>query len=80
VAEDMYIEMLGYGVKPEMARSVLPTCLKTEIVMTAPMYEWEYFFNLRMIGTTGIPHPMIKKLSTMAYGQIKEKFYGNDKN
>lgn len=70
VAEDMYFEMLTYGVKPEFARSVLPTCLKTEIVMTAPMFEWDHFFDLRMYGVAGTPHPLIKELSTMACKSI----------
>jgi thymidylate synthase (FAD) len=79
-AEDAYFELIEEDIKPQMARSVLPTCLKTEIVMTAPMYEFEHFFNLRMLGTAGIPHPMIKELSEMAYTSIKEVYYGTDKN
>lgn len=68
-SEEMYFGMINLGIKPQMARSVLPTCLKTEIVMTAPIYEWEHFFNLRMRGTTGAPHPMIKDLTEMIYEQ-----------
>lgn len=79
-AEDAYFELLDNKVKPQFARSVLPTCLKTEIVMTAPMYEWEHFFNLRMRGTTGAPHPLIQKLSTMAYNQMQEVFFNENKN
>lgn len=56
-----------------MARSVLPTCLKTEIVMTAPMFEWGHFFNLRMRGTTGAPHPMVQALSTEVYKDALNK-------
>lgn len=70
--EDKYFELLDEGQTPQMARSVLPTCLKTEIVMTAPMYEWNHFFDLRMKGTTGKPHPMIEDLSKMIYKQYKE--------
>jgi thymidylate synthase (FAD) len=72
VAEDMYLEMISNGIKPQMARSVLPTCLKTEIVMTAPIYEWEHFFDLRMRGTTGAPHPMMEKLAIMVYDEYQE--------
>lgn len=61
-AEQAYLELLRYDVKPQMARSVLPTCLKTEIVVTAPVYEWNHILNLRFYGTTGAPHPMIKEL------------------
>lgn len=70
-AEEMYFELLEMGVKPQMARSVLPTCLKTEIVMTAPIYEWEHFFDLRLRGKTGAPHPMIKELAGMIYKEYE---------
>lgn len=72
-AEVAYLKMVK-NMPPQFARSVLPTCLKTEIVMTAPMYEWEHFFNLRMRGTTGAPHPLIKDLSTIVYNDMVDKF------
>lgn len=72
-AESMYFELLECGIKPQMARSVLPTCLKTEIVMTAPIFEWNHFFNLRMRGTTGTPHPMVQALSTEVYKDALNK-------
>ena len=74
-SEEMYFGLLKCGLTPQMARSVLPTCLKTEIVMTAPMYEWKHFFDLRMQGTTGAPHPMIQDLSTMLYGKMLEVYH-----
>ena len=74
-SEEMYFKLLKYGKTPQMARSVLPTCLKTEIVMTAPMYEWKHFFDLRMQGTTGAPHPMIQCLSTMLYDKMLEVYH-----
>lgn len=46
-AEDTYLAMLGTGVKPQEARSVLPNSLKTEIVMTANLREWRHVFKLR---------------------------------
>ena len=71
-SEEMYFGMINLGIKPQMARSVLPTCLKTEIIMTAPIYEWEHFFDLRMRGTSGAPHPMIKELTKMIHTQYIE--------
>ena len=35
------------GVKPEIARGVLPTCLKTEMVWTCNLREWRYVFTKR---------------------------------
>lgn len=55
---------------PQMARSVLPTCLKTEIIMTAPVYEWYHVFDLRLFGTTGAPHPKMRELIQMLYDEI----------
>lgn len=46
-AEDAYFALLDLGVKPENARSVLPTCLKTEIVVTANLREWYHILDLR---------------------------------
>lgn len=64
-AENCYLNLLGdYDVSPQFARSVLPTCTKAEIVITAPIYEWNHIINLRYYGTTGKPHPMVKELVT----------------
>jgi thymidylate synthase (FAD) len=39
-AEKAYLAMLAADEPPQIARSVLPTCLKTEIVWTANFREW----------------------------------------
>ncbi len=46
-AENKYMALLDAGRSAQEARSVLPTCLKTEIVVTYNMREWRHFFNLR---------------------------------
>lgn len=46
-AEAAYFALLEQGVTPENARSVLPTCLKTEIIVTANLREWYHIFDLR---------------------------------
>jgi len=56
-AEARYFALLDAGEKPQNARSVLPTCLKTEIAMTANFREWTHFLALRLKGVTGAPHP-----------------------
>lgn len=48
IAEETYFKLISDGVKPEVARSILPTCLKTEIVMTANFREWRHFLKERM--------------------------------
>ena len=47
-AEDAYKELLEKGCKPETARSVLPNCTATEIVMKANIREWRHLLTLRL--------------------------------
>ena len=58
-----YFWLLNEGVSPELARSVLPHSIKTEVVMTANMREWRHFFKLRALGTTGKPHPQMAQVA-----------------
>jgi thymidylate synthase (FAD) len=59
-AEISYFDLLEAGIKPQTARSVLPTCLKTEIVMTTNLREWRHFLKLR---TSKADHPDIRILA-----------------
>jgi thymidylate synthase (FAD) len=47
-AERAYFALLDTGHKPQVARSVLPTCLKTEIVMSCNLREWTWFLEKRL--------------------------------
>jgi len=47
-AEDTYKKLLSTGCKPETARSVLPNCTATEIVMKANIREWRHILTLRL--------------------------------
>ena len=62
-SEKKYLELRKAGLKPQDARGVLPNATKTEIVVTGFESDWEHFFDLRADGTTGAPHPDIKKLA-----------------
>ena len=62
-AEKKYLRLIELGCPPEIARGVLPTSLKTEIVATMNLREWRHFFELRVLGTTGKPHPQIYELT-----------------
>jgi len=63
-----YIAMVNRGVSPQIARSVLPNCLKTEIVMTANLREWRHFFKLRTAATA---HPQMREVAVMAHELLK---------
>ena len=60
--EESYIDMINNGVSAQIARSVLPTCVKANIVVTATNKEWQHIINLRWHGKTGKPHPQMKQL------------------
>ena len=73
-SEREYNKLISYGRTPQEARTVLPNGLKTEIVVTGNDKEWKHFFNLRSKGTTGKPHPDMKKVADIAFNLYKEKY------
>ena len=70
-AEDIYFELINWGVTPEQARTVLPNSIKTEVVMTANLREWRHFFKLRAIGITGKPHPQMLEVTVPLLAEFK---------
>lgn len=60
VAEEEYLAMIKEGESPQIARSVLPNSLKTEIVMTANFREWIHFLKLR---TSAAAHPQMREVA-----------------
>lgn len=61
-AEASYFELLKFGETAQIARSVLPTCLKAEIGMTANFREWRHFLKLR---TSPKAHPQMRQIAEM---------------
>jgi len=59
-SELAYLKLTELGAKAQEARSVLPICTKTEIVMTANLREWRHFISLRASNSA---HPDIKLLA-----------------
>lgn len=66
-AQTAYRDLLESGATPQEARSVLPTSLKTELIITATEEEWQHIINLRYHGTTGKPHPQMFEVMEIAY-------------
>lgn len=80
-AEASYFMLIDSGLPAQKARGVLPTDLKTEVIMTANDREWKHFFDLRAVGTTGAPHPNMKKVAMMAwniYAEDMKAIYGEE--
>lgn len=72
-AELQYKDFIDkYHWTPEMARSILPNSLKTEVIVTANMREWRHILNLRAAGTTGKPHPQIAEVMVPLCGELAE--------
>lgn len=58
--EKAYLSLLQEGASPQIARSVLPTCLKTELVITMNLREWRHFLKLRLAPSA---HPQMRELA-----------------
>ena len=58
-AERSYFALLEEGVRPQLARDVLPNSLKTEIVMTTNPREWRHVFKLRCAEAA---HPQMREV------------------
>lgn len=69
-AETAYFDLLAEGLLPENARAVLPTSLKTEVVMTANMREWRHFLRLRCSAKA---HPDMRYLAHKLLDLFHEK-------
>lgn len=77
-AEYSYLNMVRNGWKPQEARAVLPNSLKTELVVTGFVSDWNHFFDLRARGTTGAPHPQAKELAEPLMKEFIARKYINN--
>ena len=77
-AEKDYIDLIDLGWKPQEARAVLPNSLKTELVVTGFVSDWNHFFDLRARGATGAPHPQAKELAEPLMKEFIARKYINN--
>lgn len=68
--EKSYMMLLEKGWTPQKARKVLPLDTKSEIVYTAFESDWRDWFDKRLFGKTGEPHPDMLVLANL----IKQEF------
>ena len=47
VSESAYFDLIEKGLKPEIARSVLPMCTATSIIASGNIREWRHVLDLR---------------------------------
>jgi thymidylate synthase (FAD) len=69
-AERRYFRLIELGNKPQMARSVLPNSLKTEIVVTGNPREWRHFFTLRAAKPA---HPQMRELACPLLKEFRDR-------
>ena len=74
--EQAYFKLLEKTASPQLARSVLPNSLKTELCITASIEEWKLIFDLRC---SQFAHPDVRILmSDVKAYFIKKGYIKND--
>lgn len=68
-AESYYDLLRESGCPPGDARSVLPTCLKTELVVSTNFREWRHIFTMR---TPVTAHPDMRRLMIPLLVEVKQ--------
>ena len=63
-----------FNCSPQEARSVLPQSTATDIAVTANLREWRHMFKLRVLGTTGMPHPDMREVMLCALAAMHREF------
>lgn len=71
-AEREYFDLLELNWKAQQARDVLPLALKTELVMTGTIKQWEGFFKLRDAGSA---HPQAYELAHPLHEEFIKRGY-----
>lgn len=67
--EQSYLYLINNGVSPQVARSVLPNSLKTEIVVNMNFRELLHFLKLR---SSPKAHPDIRRISLMIMDSLSD--------
>lgn len=71
-AEFTYFKLLEQGWIAQQARAVLPNSLKTELIMTGTIEQWEGFFKLRDAKDA---HPQARELAQPLHEEFIKRGY-----
>lgn len=71
-SEVQYFNLINNGWKPQEARAVLPNSLKTELVVTDFVSDWEHFFELRDAGSA---HLQARELAHLLHMEFLRRKY-----
>lgn len=69
-AERHYLRLIELGATPQIARGVLPTSVKADLVMTANMREIRHFLKLR---TDKSAHPQIREICIPLLHELRNR-------
>ncbi len=69
-AEHSYMELVDRGIKPQIARGVLPNSLASKIIMTMNLRGWRHFFVMR---TSAQAHPQMRQVTDPLLAEFKDK-------
>lgn len=73
-AESNYLDLISQEWKSQQARVILPNALKTELIMTGTIEQWEGFFKLRCAKDA---HPQARELAIPLKDEFIKKGYLN---
>lgn len=68
--EKLYFKWVDKGYPAQLSRYFLINGVKTELVITGFVDDWQHFFDLRALDKTGPAHPDIKKLALPLYQEF----------
>jgi len=68
--EQRYFNMLKLGATTDQAREVLPNSLKTEIIVTTNLREWQHIIELRDVETA---HPQMRALMNDLHNKLHKE-------
>lgn len=69
-AEKSYNALLHNGVKPEIARSVLPLCTASKLIWTMNLRSWRHVLALR---TSSAAHPQLRQIMIPLLRQFQDR-------
>lgn len=75
-AEGAYFDEMVEGLLPQEARAVLPTSLKTELIMTGTLNHWDHFFDMRARQITGPAHPQAVEVAVPLLREMQQLWPG----
>lgn len=67
--EQGYMRLLDIGIKPQIARSLLPLGLKSEVVVSMNIRSLRHFLGLRMAAAA---HPQMREIADEVYARVRE--------